>query len=100
MGIDFGGSGIKGAPVDLAEGEFAADRVRIDTPQPSTPDAVAEVAELLEGFPARAGRSIEVTVPGIVQHGVVHSPPTSTMPGSAPTPTVCSRRQPGATSTW
>ncbi|MEZ5194811.1 MAG: hypothetical protein R2734_21610, partial [Nocardioides sp.] len=50
VGIDFGGSGIKGAPVDLAEGEFAADRVRIDTPQPSTPDAVAEVfAELLEG---------------------------------------------------
>ncbi len=47
-GIDFGGTGIKGAPVDLHEGDFAGERVRIKTPQPATPDAVAEVlAELL-----------------------------------------------------
>ena len=39
FGIDIGGSGIKGAPVDLSTGELAADRLRIDTPQPSTPDA-------------------------------------------------------------
>ena len=32
LGIDIGGSGIKGAPVDLIKGEFAAERVRIDTP--------------------------------------------------------------------
>ena len=43
VGIDIGGSGIKGAPVDLDRGDFAADRVRIETPQPSTPDAVAAV---------------------------------------------------------
>lgn len=41
FGIDIGGSGIKGAPVDLATGELTAERVRIATPQPSTPDAVA-----------------------------------------------------------
>ena len=73
FGIDFGGSGIKGAPVDLDKGEFAEERVRIDTPQPSTPDAVAEVfAELLETFPGSTG-PVGVTVPGVVVKGVVRS---------------------------
>ena len=43
FGIDIGGSGIKGAVVDLEEGRFAGERLRIPTPQPSTPKAVAEV---------------------------------------------------------
>lgn len=73
FGIDFGGSGIKGAPVDLALGDFAADRVRIETPSPSTPAAVAGVlAELLGRFPASTA-PVGVTVPGVVRHGVVHS---------------------------
>ena len=73
VGIDFGGSGIKGAPVDLAKGEFMADRVRIDTPSPSTPDAVAAVfVQLLAAFPDCDG-AVGVTVPGVVSHGVVHS---------------------------
>jgi polyphosphate glucokinase len=73
FGIDFGGSGIKGAPVDLAKGDFADERLRIDTPQPSTPHAVAEVfAELLARFPASTG-PVGVTVPGVVVKGVVHS---------------------------
>ena len=37
IGIDFGGTGIKGAPVDLDRGDFAQDRVRIDTPKPADP---------------------------------------------------------------
>jgi polyphosphate glucokinase len=73
FGIDFGGSGIKGAPVDLKKAEFAADRVRIDTPDPSTPEAVAEVfAELLAKFPA-SDEPVGVTVPGIIRKGVVRS---------------------------
>jgi polyphosphate glucokinase len=73
FGIDFGGSGIKGAPVDLELGEFATERVRIDTPQPSTPQAVAEVfAALLGTFPDSEG-PVGVTVPGVVVNGVVHS---------------------------
>lgn len=73
FGIDFGGSGIKGAPVDLTKAEFAADRVRIDTPDPSTPKAVAEVfAELLAKFPT-SDAPVGVTVPGIVRQGVVRS---------------------------
>ena len=73
FGIDFGGSGIKGAPVDLDSGDFAGDRVRIPTPQPSTPEAVAEVlVELLGRFP-ESGGSAGITVPGVVRHGVVSS---------------------------
>ncbi len=73
FGIDFGGSGIKGAPVDLDNGDFAADRVRIKTPKPSTPEAVAQAfAELLEQFPDSTG-SVGVTVPAVVRHGVVSS---------------------------
>jgi polyphosphate glucokinase len=73
FGIDFGGSGIKGAPVDLELGEFAAERVRIKTPEKSTPEAVAEVfAALVDQFPDSTG-PVGVTVPGIVRNGVVHS---------------------------
>src|SRR4051812_13680159 len=73
FGIDFGGTGIKGAPVDLDEGEFAAERERIRTPSPSTPEAVAEVfVDLLGRFPGSKG-PVGVTVPGVVRHGVVHS---------------------------
>lgn len=72
-GIDFGGSGIKGAPVDLAAGDFAGERVKIATPRPATPAAVAEVfAELLGRFPA-SDAPVGVTVPGVVRHGVVRS---------------------------
>ena len=51
LGIDVGGSGIKAALVDLDRGEFIGDRVRVDTPQPATPDSiVAATAELVAPF--------------------------------------------------
>lgn len=43
LGIDVGGSGIKGAPVHLKKGRLNAERIRIPTPQPATPEAVADV---------------------------------------------------------
>jgi polyphosphate glucokinase len=70
FGIDIGGSGIKGAPVDLTLGELAADRVRVDTPQPSTPDAVlAVVSEVLGSHDGPFG----VTVPAVVRGGVART---------------------------
>ena len=73
FGIDFGGTGIKGAPVDLEHGDFADDRVRIDTPKPANPQAVASVfKQIVDSFPA-ATTPVGVTVPGIVQRGVVLS---------------------------
>ena len=71
IGIDFGGSGIKAAPVDLSTGEFSADRERIDTPEKSTPKAVAAVmAELLKKFEGSSS-AVGVTVPGVVRKGGV-----------------------------
>lgn len=73
FGIDFGGTGIKGAPVDLAVGDFAAERARVRTPHHSTPERVAELfVDLLAQFPDCTG-PVGVTVPGVVRHGVVHS---------------------------
>jgi polyphosphate glucokinase len=76
LGIDIGGSGIKGAPVNLVTGEFLEDRYKIATPTKSTPEAVAaivgQIAErFLDTLPSDA--PIGVTIPGIVRHGVVQS---------------------------
>src|SRR4051795_1044693 len=74
IGIDFGGSGIKAAPVDLTTGEFSAERERIDTPEESSPKAVAKVmATLLERF-EDSHSAVGVTIPGVVRkNGVVAS---------------------------
>jgi len=45
IGIDFGGSGIKGAVVDVTTGQFVGDRIRIPTPQPSVPREVVGVMD-------------------------------------------------------
>ena len=51
LGIDIGGTGIKGAPVDLEKEDYIAPRFRIPTPQPATPEAVAQcVQELVDHF--------------------------------------------------
>ncbi|MBS0658008.1 MAG: ROK family protein [Verrucomicrobia bacterium] len=70
LGIDIGGTGIKGAPVDLAAGRLRHERHRIDTPQPSTPEAVAAVvAEIVQHF--GGAQRVGITFPGVVKHGVV-----------------------------
>jgi polyphosphate glucokinase len=72
LGIDIGGSGVKGAPVDTARGELLAERFRVPTPQPSdvtsVVEAVAQVAAQFEGYD-RVG----VTFPGVVVDGVTRS---------------------------
>ncbi|SEQ98149.1 polyphosphate glucokinase [Arthrobacter sp. OV608] len=79
IGIDIGGTGIKGGIVDLKKGKLLGDRFRVPTPQPATPESVAEaVALVVSELSARpeapaAGSPVGVTFPGIIQHGVVHS---------------------------
>ncbi|MCL1900132.1 MAG: ROK family protein [Promicromonosporaceae bacterium] len=74
FGIDIGGSGIKGAPVDLRKGKFAADRVRIPTPEVSTPDAIGAVlAELVGSFKLPKRSPLGVAFPAPIDHGVVRS---------------------------
>ena len=72
LGIDIGGTGIKAAPVDLDTGTFAADRVKIATPRPAVPDAVAEVVhKLVETFSWSGPTGI--TFPGVVINGVTRT---------------------------
>ncbi len=74
LGIDIGGSGIKGAPVDLTAGAFSTDRLRIETPDASTPAAVAEVVgQIVTHFEPVSSGPIGITIPAVVTHGVVRS---------------------------
>jgi polyphosphate glucokinase len=72
FGVDIGGSGVKGAPVDLKKGELAGKRKRIKTPRPSTPDAVAEVVAEVVGHFGWSG-PVGITVPAVVKEGMVRS---------------------------
>ena len=72
FGIDIGGSGIKGAPVDVARGEITGKRKRIATPQPATPAAVATVAADIVAHFGYHG-PVGCALPSVVQGGVVRS---------------------------
>jgi polyphosphate glucokinase len=72
FGIDIGGTGIKGAIVDLRDGSLVSPRFRLDTPQPSTPKAVADTAAQVASNVTYHG-PIGVTFPGVVLHGVVRT---------------------------
>lgn len=70
LGIDIGGTGIKGGIVSLATGELIGDRFRIDTPQPATPKAVTKTAgQVAAHFDYRG--PVGITFPGVVKHGTV-----------------------------
>lgn len=72
LGIDIGGSGIKGALVDPQTGELLTERYRLETPQPSTPEAIARtVAEVVKFFDYSG--TVGCTFPAIVKRGVTLS---------------------------
>ena len=69
LGIDIGGSGIKAAPVDTTKGTLLTERVKVETPQPAVPDAVAAiVAQHVKNFDW-AG-PVGIAFPGVVVDGV------------------------------
>ena len=72
FGVDIGGSGIKGAIVDLARGDLATERVKYLTPNPSTPEAVAEVVARLVKEAEWTGE-LGATFPAVITHGVAKS---------------------------
>ncbi|MCL6648123.1 MAG: ROK family protein [Chloroflexi bacterium] len=72
LGIDIGGSGIKGAPVDTDQGTLIAPRLRLPTPQPATPTAIAATVATLARHFAWSG-PIGCTFPAVVKAGIIGS---------------------------
>ncbi|MEU6208965.1 polyphosphate--glucose phosphotransferase [Streptomyces sp. JL4002] len=72
FGVDIGGTGIKGAPVDLERGDLAQERHKVPTPHPATPDGVAGcVVEVVRHFGWDG--PLGVTFPGVVTGGVTRT---------------------------
>lgn len=68
FGVDIGGSGIKGAPVDLVRGVLAQERQKVLTPHPAAPAAVVgAVCEVVDHFGLRG--PVGITFPGVVVDG-------------------------------
>lgn len=74
LGVDVGGTGIKGAVVDVKKGKLVTDRVRIPTPRPATPEAVAATAAQIVKHLEWDG-PVGATIPGVVAHGVIRTAP-------------------------
>lgn len=79
IGVDVGGSGIKAAPVDVENGTLTAERVRLETPHPSTPQAIAAtVAEVVGTVVQECGpgaiapqAAVGLTLPSVIRGGQV-----------------------------
>lgn len=70
LGIDIGGSGIKGALVDAQTGEMVTERFRVETPKSAKPSDVAEcVKQIVEHF--KWTGKVGCGFPAVIQHGVV-----------------------------
>ena len=72
FGLDVGGSGIKGAPVDTETGALVAERMRIRTPKPATPEAIVQTAGRVVRESAWEG-PVGCGFPAVVKEGVVHT---------------------------
>ena len=73
LGIDIGGTGTKGAIIDLKSGELLTQRVKIPTPKPSTPEAVAKVVAQLVNDIGYDGELIGCGFPAIIKKGVCYT---------------------------
>lgn len=72
MGIDVGGSGIKGVPVNIETGTLLGERFRLPTPEKAKPSDVAEtVAEVVKHF--NWNGPVGIGFPGVVRHGIVYT---------------------------
>jgi polyphosphate glucokinase len=72
VGVDIGGTGIKAAPLDITTGDLAAERIRIPTPSPATPQAVADAVDgVLRKIDVPG--PVGLAVPAVVRGGIVET---------------------------
>ena len=72
FGLDIGGSGIKGTPVETESGELLGDRIRAPTPEAATPDEVVAAAVEVVSRSGWEG-PVGCGFPGVVKEGVIHT---------------------------
>jgi polyphosphate glucokinase len=72
VGVDIGGTGIKAAPVDIATGDLATERIRLPTPSPATPQAIAGVVGDVLQLIGVAG-PVGLAIPAVVRGGIVET---------------------------
>ncbi len=74
IGIDIGGTGIKGALVDTKNGELLSSRIKLETPTGGEPEAIADVvAQIVSQLTNRSDRNIGICFPAVVKDGVTKS---------------------------
>ncbi len=73
LGIDVGGTGIKGAIVDTEKGEFISKKIKYGTPKPSTPESVMVVINQLIDDMNWRGKPFGCGFPSIIKEGICHS---------------------------
>lgn len=74
IGIDIGGTGIKGALVDTKDGELLSSRIKLETPAGGEPEAIAQVvAQIVSQLTDRSDKNIGICFPAVVKDGVTKS---------------------------
>jgi len=74
VGIDIGGTGIKGALVSTKTGELRSERIKLGTPEGGEPEAVAEVVrEIAAAVDDKPERALGICFPAVVKHGITQS---------------------------
>ncbi len=74
IGIDIGGTGMKGALVDTKNGELLSSRIKMETPSGGEPEAIADVVgEIVTQLTNRSDRNIGICFPAVVQDGFTRS---------------------------
>ena len=74
VGIDIGGTGIKGALVSTKTGELRSERIKLSTPEGGEPEAIAEVVrEIAAAVDDKPERALGICFPAVVKHGITQS---------------------------
>lgn len=74
IGIDIGGTGIKGALVNTKTGELLSSRIKLETPAGGEPEAIAEVvSEIVSQLTNRSDKNIGICFPAVVKDGITRS---------------------------
>lgn len=74
IGIDIGGTGIKGALVDVKNGKLLSERIRFETPVGGTPkDIASTLQQLIDQIPNSQGLPVGICFPAVVKNGVTMS---------------------------